>query len=236
MNPSKNSKKIALLQSNYIPWKGYFDIINSVDEFIIYDDAQYTRRDWRNRNLIKTKNGLLWLTIPIEVKGRFHQKIKDTRIANKNWPAKHWETIMHSYNSASCFKDYKEIFEKSFQKCMKLDFLTDVNRLFIDVINSILGIRTFITDSSEYYLEGNKSERIISVCKQTKAQIYLSGPSGKNYIDEKIFYDAGVGLEWVKYDNYPEYNQLYHPFENSVSILDLIFNVGVNSRSFMKSF
>ena len=232
----KKSKKIALLQPNYIPWKGYFDIINSVDEFIIYDDAQYTRRDWRNRNVIKTKNGLLWLTIPIEVKGRFNQKIKDTRTANNHWPTKHWETIKHSYNSAFCFEDYKEIFEKSFHKCLKLNFLTDVNRLFIDVINSILGIRTLITDSSEYFLEGNKSERIISVCRQAKAQVYLSGPSGKNYIDDKLFVDNGVLIEWVNYDGYPEYNQLYPPFEHSVSIIDLIFTHGINSPSYMNSF
>jgi len=229
-------KKIAILQSSYIPWKGYFDIINSVDEFIIYDDAQFTRRDWRNRNIVKTKNGLKWLTIPIEVKGKYNQRIKDAKIANKEWASKHWQTIKHNYNSATYFKEYKELFERSFQLCKKLDFLSDVNRLFIDLVNSILEINTPIKNSSEYNLEGNKSERIVSICRQSKAEIYLSGPTAKNYLDRKLFSEAGIFIEWVNYDNYTEYKQLYPPFEHSVSIIDLIFNIGVNTPLFMNSF
>ncbi|MFW5835685.1 MAG: WbqC family protein, partial [bacterium] len=100
-------KKIAILQSNYIPWKGYFDIINYVDEFIVYDDAQYTRRDWRNRNLIKTPRGLKWLTIPVEVKGKYTQTIYETKIADKNWAEKHWKSIRHNYNEADCFEEFR---------------------------------------------------------------------------------------------------------------------------------
>jgi hypothetical protein len=229
-------KRIAILQSNYIPWKGYFDIINSVDEFVIYDDAQYTKRDWRNRNVIKTKNGLLWLTIPVKVKDRFYQKIREVKIADKKWATKHWETIKHSYGSAPCFENYEEIFEQAFQQCKELDFLSDINRLFINVINSILGIHTLILESVNYNPEGNRCEKIISICSKTKAEVYLSGPSAKNYINEKLFAEAGVFLEWVKYDGYPEYNQLNPPFEHSVSIIDLIFSQGANTPYFMKSF
>lgn len=101
-------KKIAILQSNYIPWKGYFDLINLVDEFILYDDMQYTRRDWRNRNRIKTANGERWLTIPVEVKGKYFQKIKDTVVSDAAWNRKHWDSIVHSYSRAGYFGKYKK--------------------------------------------------------------------------------------------------------------------------------
>src|SRR6056297_2335313 len=104
-------KKVAIIQSSYIPWKGYFDIINSVDEFIIYDNVQYTRRDWRNRNLIKTPNGLKWLTIPVAVKGRYYQAIRDTKVSDKDWPNIHWKSIKHHYSKAPCFNYYAERLE-----------------------------------------------------------------------------------------------------------------------------
>ena len=102
-------KKVAISQSNYIPWKGYFDLINKVDEFILYDDAQFTRRDWRNRNKIKTLNGLQWLTIPVDVKGKYFQKIKETKISDKNWGMNHWQQIKQNYSKARHFKNYNSL-------------------------------------------------------------------------------------------------------------------------------
>src|SRR5438046_4323553 len=99
------ARKAAIVQSNYIPWKGYFDLIRRVDEFILYDDVQYTRRDWRNRNLIKTPQGLRWLTIPVEVKGKYYQSIRDTKIADPVWAASHWQTIVHNYGRAPHVRD-----------------------------------------------------------------------------------------------------------------------------------
>src|SRR5574341_355883 len=104
-------KRVAIVQSNYIPWKGYFDMIASVDEFILYDDMQYTRRDWRNRNIIKTANGLLWLTIPVQVKGKYYQKVCETVISDQNWNQKHWNSITHNYARARYYREYKEVFE-----------------------------------------------------------------------------------------------------------------------------
>src|SRR5687768_17987150 len=97
------AKRIAIVQSNYIPWKGYFDLINSVDEFILFDSAQYTRRDWRNRNLVKTSAGPTWLTIPVATKGKFDQRICDTVVSERNWPQQHWKTIAHWYAKATHF-------------------------------------------------------------------------------------------------------------------------------------
>src|SRR4051812_22240537 len=109
-------KKVAILQSNYIPWKGYFDLINMVDEFIIYDDVQYTKNDWRNRNKIKTPNGLLWLTIPTRQLS-LSQKIIDTQIADNHWNKKHLSTIKQFYSKAPFYKLYQSFIEELYMKC-----------------------------------------------------------------------------------------------------------------------
>jgi len=227
-------KKIAILQSNYIPWKGYFDIINMVDEFILYDDMQYTKNDWRNRNKIKTPNDAQWLTIPIRQE-KLSQKIKDTKISYKNWYKKHWKSLITNYSKAKYFKEYKDILEDTFLNCNEI-YLSQINFKFITLINEILGIRTKIRFSSEFNLIDGKSERLLGICKDCNADIYLSGPSARGYLDEELFQKEGIAVEWMDYSNYPEYNQLYPPFRHDVTVLDLIFNEGKNSQKFMKSF
>ncbi|HOK75945.1 MAG TPA: WbqC family protein, partial [Bacteroidales bacterium] len=130
--------KIAIQQSDYIPWKGYFDIIRAVDEFIIYDDVQYTRRDWRNRNRIKTPQGLLWLTIPVKVKGRYYQLINETEVADGRWAAKHWKTICLNYSGAKYFEEYEHLFRKAYREAAEMKMLTDINLYFLKLINKIL--------------------------------------------------------------------------------------------------
>ena len=228
-------KKIAIIQSNYIPWKGYFDIINMVDEFILYDDVQYTRRDWRNRNKIKTPQGLRWITIPVEVKGKYYQKIKDVKISDKEWGKKHWTQITQNYKKAKYFKEYKEFFKELYLNS-KETYLSEINYKFIMAINEILGIKTKIRWSSEFNLVDGKNERLLGICKDCNADVYLSGPAAKGYLDEKLFEKEGIKVEWMDYSGYPEYNQLYPPFEHGVTILDLIFNEGRNATRFMKSF
>ncbi len=228
-------KKIAILQSNYIPWKGYFDLINMVDEFILYDDMQYTRRDWRNRNKIKTPQGLQWLTIPVEIKGKFFQKIKDTKITDKKWNIKHWRTISQNYSKAKYFKDYKDIFEELYLACDE-EYLSQINYKFITTINEILEIKTKLRWSSEFELLDGQTEKLLGICKDCNADIYLSGPAAKDYFNEDLAKQENIKVEWMDYSRYKEYEQLNLPFEHGVTILDLIFNQGQNTRSFMKSF
>lgn len=232
----KKKKKIAILQSDYIPWKGYFDIINSVDEFIIYDEAQYTRRDWRNRNLIKTRNGLRWLTIPIKSKGRFSQKICETEIHGKSWAEQHYKTICHNYGAALHFGEYVGIFREVYQAGTKKQLLSEVNRQFIEVINNILGIKTKISYSSDYIYSGNRGEKILSICQQARAAEYITGPAARSYIDTRKFEESGIGIHWMDYSGYSEYRQLYPPFIHNVSIIDLVFNEGPGAKSYLKSF
>lgn len=229
-------KKVAILQSNYIPWKGYFDMINMVDEFILYDDMQYTRRDWRNRNKIKTFNGIKWLTIPVDVKGKFYQKINETKVMDHKWASDHWRTIQMNYARAPHFKEFAPRFEALYQKAAEMDYLSEINHLFLTEICDILGIKTKITWSSDYELADGKTERLVELVKSAGGQYYLSGPAAKDYIVDECFENANVQLEYMDYSGYPEYPQLHGDFVHEVTILDLIFQEGYDAPKFMKSF
>lgn len=229
------SKSVAIVQSNYIPWRGYFDLINSVDEFILYDDMQYTIRDWRNRNIIKTANGPLWLTIPVEVKGKYFQKIKDTIVSDPQWAKKHWASLTHSYSKAKGFPTYKELFAGLYGETDERS-LSLINHRFITAICQLLGIDTTLSWSMDYELSDDKTERLVNLCKQAGATHYLSGPAAKSYLVEECFTREGISVSYMDYSGYPEYKQLYPPFEPGMSILDLLFNEGPEAASFMKTF
>lgn len=230
---SEMEKTIAVLQSNYIPWKGYFDLINRVDEFILYDDTQYTKNDWRNRNIIKTQQGPLWLTIPVRQE-KLSQLIKNTTVSDKKWAKKHWTTLSQSYSKSAFFKHYKDLFEPLYLSSDEC-YLSRINYNFIKAINEILGIDTIIRRSDELSLYPGKTDRLIQICKQCNATEYLSGPSAKSYFDENLAAEEKIKISWMDYTHYPEYSQLFPPFEHRVSILDLIFNEGPNAKNYMNS-
>jgi WbqC-like protein family len=230
------TKKVAIVQSNYIPWKGYFDLINLVDEFILYDEMQYTRRDWRNRNIIKTPAGLKWLTIPVAVKGNFFQKIKETAVSDPRWTRKHWETIVHSYSKAKHFSRYRDVFAELYSSCAEERFLSRINYLFLSAICKILSIDTKISWSEDYGSNDGKTERLVSLCRQAGATTYISGPAARDYLEEALFARENIGVQYIDYSSYPEYRQLSPPFEHRVSIIDLIFNEGPEATNYMKSF
>ncbi len=228
-------KRVAVLQSNYIPWKGYFDLINMVDDFVFFDTAQYTKNDWRNRNKIKTANGLIWLTIPVKVKGKSSQKISETFVVDQKWRKKHWSSIVQAYSKAPYFERYREQFELIYLD-ETLDNLSLINFRFIEQINSILDINTRLHWSSNFTLKHGKTEKLVGICQDLDADVYLSGPSAKNYLDSTLFEAEGIAVDWMDYSGYPEYLQAHGAFEHGVTILDLIFNEGPNSQRYMKSF
>jgi hypothetical protein len=228
------TKSVAIVQSCYIPWKGYFDLISSVDEFILFDDRQFTRRDWRNRNRIKTPQGSQWLTIPVETKGRYHQRIDETVISDPGWARQHWKTIVHNYASAPSFPHYRERLEALYESASD-PRLSAVNRHFLEAINELLGIGTTLSWSTDYEAEGARTERLVSLCRAAEATHYLSGPSARSYLDEAAFADAGIEVSYFDYADYPEYEQLYAPFDHAVTILDLILNTGPDAPRYMKA-
>jgi glutaredoxin-related protein len=209
-------------------------MMNMVDEFIFLDDVQYTKRDWRNRNLIKTSQGTTWLTIPVE---SHHQQIliKDIHAKDDLWRLEHWKTIVNHYIKAPFFKRYETII-KCIYSASKERNLCMINTDFATAIMEVLGIHTKLSYSSDYSYPGTKTEKLIGICKKAGATHYLSGPAAKNYLKEDWFEQEGIQVEWMDYENYPTYHQLYGNFTHHVSILDLIFNEGPNSIKYMKSF
>lgn len=226
-------RQVAISQSNYIPWKGYFDLIASVDVFVLYDDMQYTKRDWRNRNKIKTPNGLKWLTIPVEVKGKYNQKINETLVADAKWAQSHWSQLQQNYVGAAYFKEIADWLKPLYLNS-EFTHLADWNLCFIGAICQFLGIDTQIIDSREFTLVDGKSERLADLCEQLGATEYISGPAAKDYIDEDVFSARNITVSWADYSNYPLYTQLNGDFEHSVTILDLLFNHGVQAKEYMK--
>ena len=196
---------------------------------------QYTRRDWRNRNQIKTKDGVKWLTIPVEVKGKYFQKINETKISEPDWREKHWSSIKHNYSRAKYFDEYSKTFEELYLNSDEMN-LSKVNFSFLNAICQMLGIKTKLRWSDEFNLLEEKTERLVDICKKTGATDYYSGPAAKAYMNEELFKKENIKVHYFDYSGYPEYSQLHGEFTHAVSIIDLIFNEGPNSTKFMKSF
>jgi hypothetical protein len=229
-------KKVAILQSCYIPWKGYFDIINAVDEFILFDDCQYTRQDWRNRNRIKTARGTRWLTVPVRVDGLYTQRLDETVIADPGWYRRHWDILRQAYQRAPCYRDFADDIADVYTECRDKTRLSEINRAFIEAVCRLLGIGTRLSWSTDYDAKGTREQRVVELCRQAGGALYVSGPRAKAYLDESLFREVGIELRYVDYSGYPEYPQLYPPFEHRVSIVDLLFNAGRSAKSLMKSF
>jgi hypothetical protein len=226
-------KSVAIVQSSYIPWKGYFDLIRAADEFILLDDVQFTKRDWRSRNRIKTKDGLHWLSIPVHTKGRYEQRISDTTIADPSWSERHWQTIYNAYARTPFFDVYSSPVRALYESPVS-DRLSDVNRSLIEAMCGALGITTPIRWSSEYHPSDGRNERLTDLCVKAGASHYLSGPSARGYIDETAFAKVGVSVHFVDYSGYPEYSQPFPPFAHAVSALDLIFCTGPRAADYLK--
>lgn len=224
---------VAILQSCYIPWKGYFDIIGLCDIFVIYDDVQYSKNHWHNRNQIKTQHGLKWLTIPVSKAEGAFQPIDHVRIPEP-FAKKHWSSIAQAYAKAPHFRAYAPRIEALYERAAALERLTDVNVLFLTAIADMLGLSTQFVQSATLQSGGVRTERLIGICAELGAGAYLSGPSAKSYIEEDKFAEAGITLRWMDYGGYPAYPQLHGPFEHATTILDLLFNLGSDARGAMK--
>jgi hypothetical protein len=202
-----------------------------VDEFVFLDDVPFSR-GFRNRNLIKTGHGLKWMTIPL--RDKTGTTIRELFTVDDSWRDTHWKQLVHSYNKTAHFKLYADHFEPLYKG--RENNLSIINRQFIETINKILGITTPISWSHEHTGIAGKNERLIEICQSCGANTYLSGPAARDYVDESLFGKNGIEVEWMDYSGYPEYTQMFPPFEHGVTILDLLFNEGPHSKKFMKSF
>lgn len=207
-------------------------MIRQSDVFVLYDEVQYTKGDWRNRNLIKTKEGLQWLTIPVS--GHLSDKISKVQVANSVWRKKHWNSLFLNYKKADRFSDYSPCFEELYKK--QETNLSAINQSFIELVCQLLNINTLIIRSEEipHYAVG-KTERLVEIVKYLKGDIYISGPKAKTYLDESLLKSENIELSWMDYTHFPEYKQLHPPFVKGVTVLDLLFNQGIEAKSFMQN-
>ncbi len=224
--------KVGVIQSNFLPWRGYFDFIRDVDLFIVHDDLQYTKGDWRNRNRIKTPRGAEWITVPVSYR-RTNQLIEETPVDYSTpWAQKMLNRIREAYRRAPHFEPYfSELHDLLTQPATSI---SDLNLRLINWVCLHLEIDTPIKMSHEYHPQGAKTERLICILQQVKATAYLSGPAAQAYLVPQMFERAGIQLEYKQYD-YPEYEQLYPPFESAVSVIDLLFMKGKDSISYLEN-
>lgn len=221
---------VAVCQSNYIPWKGYFDLIQRADYFVFYDTVQYTKNDWRNRNKILTANGPQWLTVPVQ--HRFlEQKINQTEVAGNLWQAKHWKTLQQHYGKAPFFDRYAADLANIYQQNWHL--LSDLNQALIKWVCQQLGIATVMIKAEELRLHGDRNQKLVDICQAFNAKCYLSGPSAAQYLDNALFAQHGITVQWMTYAHYLPYPQLHQPFEHAVTVLDLLFNTGPQAMSYI---
>lgn len=217
-------KRVGIIQSAYIPWKGYFDIIHDVDLFVFHDDIQYTKGDWRNRNRIKTPDGERWLTIPVGTDE--HRRICDVQLPGSDWARDHWRRLEAAYGRAPFYRHYCKYFEQ-FYLGTAWRSLSDLNQaLIVGIARDLIGITTEFADSRRFGLTHAKGERVLELLAKTDADVYVSGPAARAYITDAQFAEAGMQVVWKDYSGYPGYDQMYPPFSHAVTILDLLFHTG----------
>ncbi|NQU26386.1 MAG: WbqC family protein [Candidatus Nealsonbacteria bacterium] len=221
-------RTVVLLQSSYIPWRGYFHLVNKADIFVFHDDLQYTHSDWRNRNKIKTASGWSWLTIPA---GRNEKRlISEVEVDDLSWKGKHRRAIEQNYCKAPHFEGYAHVLDYLYAN--DITNLAMFNQRAIRFIATLLGISTTFLDSRTLNAKGQKTDRIVDIMLKLGATKYLSGPSARSYIEPGQFEAAGIQLEYITY-RYPEYSQLYPPYCPQMSILDLLFMTGPEAPAYI---
>lgn len=223
-------KVSAILQSSYIPWKGYFDLIHDADELIFLDDVQYTKRDWRTRNKLKTILGTQWITIPVGA--NTNRRICDVEIKDHSWQLNHYKSIVMNYSRSPFYSRYKNFLENIYIDNI-WNNLSELNQFLVKEISKELGITTVFRDSREFQITSHKSARILDLLIKSGSQKYISGPSAKNYLDTELMQEAKIELIWKDYSGYPEYPQRFKNFEHNVSILDLLLNTGPDAPWFI---
>ena len=224
--------RVGILQPGYIPWLGFFEQVHKSDVFVIYDDVQYDKEGWRNRNRIKTANGVQWLTVPVIVKFDAHPLITEVMIDNKkNWAKKHRISIQQNYSKTPFYRKYIDIFEEAYSK--EWQYLVDIDMHLILQLAKCLGmVGKKIIRSSTLNVTGDRIERLINICKLFKADTFYEGAAGKNYIDENYFERHGIKVEYQDY-KHPIYNQLHGEFVPHLSVIDLLFNHGDESLAIL---
>ena len=228
------SRKVAIIQSNFLPWKGYFDFIKKVDHFVFYDTCQYTKRDWRNRNKIKVSNGDPWISVSVNTKNKFDQKINETFITDPDWAKKIWNKIEYNYKKTPYFNFVKdEIFNECILK-IEDQTISGINQKIIKYISkNLLDIETEFHDSSTFNLPEDRNLRLVNITKELDGTEYISGEAAKCYLDYALFEKENIKLSFMSYEGYESYPQIHGEFSHFVTILDLFFMTGPEAKNYL---
>jgi len=225
---------VSVHQPHYLPWLGYFDKIAASDLFVLLDNVQYKKREYQNRNRIRTRQGVKWLTVPVATTGKYEQMTGEVEIeSGASWREKHLETLRHAYSSAPHFK---RVFEELEELYMGREWarLAEINSAMLAWFMKEMEIETRVALESELGTGGLSTERIVNICRAVGADVYLSGSGGRDYMDEALFEKAGLKLEYQKYEH-PVYPQVHGGFEPFMGIVDLLFNAGKNAAQIVRS-
>jgi hypothetical protein len=221
---------VVIEQPNYIPWLGYFDLVRQADVWVWYDDVQYTKRDWRNRNRLAAGGEPVWLTIPVKTKGRFEQRICDVAIDDaRPWVRRHLDTLSRFYTRAPFFGLVESLMRSALEGHPPL--LADLTIALNERICALLGFTPRFVRSSRLARSGaKKQDALLELCAELGATSYLSGPAARAYIDPAAFAAAHIELRYITYD-YPPYARGPHPFVPNLSIVDVLAWVGAEETA-----
>ena len=221
------SKTVVILQPGYLPWLGFYEQMVRSDAFVYFDDAQYSKESWRNRNRIKTPQGAQWLTVPVLLKGRGFPPIREVEIDNtQSWKRSHLGSIVQNYRKAPHFQWAYDALEEVYANLWER--LIDLDVALVDTTRQLLGLDRTVVFSSQLGVEGEGTERLVGISRAVGADQFYEGAVGEGYVDMKAFDAAGIRVEFQRYDH-PVYPQLHGAFLSHLSIIDLLFNCGPQS-------
>jgi hypothetical protein len=233
MTQSGGSTTVVVLQPGYLPWLGFFDQLRRSDVFVYYDDVQYDKHGWRNRNRIKTATGPLWLTVPVRHSGLGLPRIVDVEIDGRTpWARKHFQSIRQAYAAAPFLRKYAPELEDLLQR--KWERLIDLDVAMADLLAGWLGLQPRIERSSALGIDGERSERLVRICRHFGATTYLSGDAAHDYLDMALFRQHGIAVEWQRF-SHPVYPQLHGEFVPYLSAIDLLLNCGDESIGILQT-
>jgi len=224
--------RVAIIQSVYVPWKGFFDMLNRCDVYVIYDSSEYSKGHWHNRNRIKRAAGSPWITIPVKTSGRLGQSIDDVEVSGA-WAEKHWTLLTESYHNTRFFAAESKELKSTFEAVSSERYLSVINATFLRFIAARLGLKTRIVVDREFTFGGERTDRLVQICSALGATRYLSGPAAKTYLNEDLFTEAKISVEWMSYGRYATYPQPHGEFEHGVSVIDTLFCCGHEATAAM---
>jgi len=221
---------VAVLQSHYLPWLGYFDLLGACDYFVIYDHVDFTKNSFQNRNRLRGANGYFWLTVPVKTSSRFGQNLESVQIADDRWSRRHWFAIRQTLAGATHFQDFVSEWEEAFMGVSRLSSLSRVSEVFLRLISQQLRLKTTILRDSDLGIEStDRNLKLVEICEKLGARTYRTGRSALNYLDSKAFLNHGIQVQTIAYSNYGRL-----PNQLSVSTLQTMAEFGTDTTSLLK--